>query len=177
MQLNKFKIIQANYQKQHNLSVQDKFHKEHLLYKELKKVFKPLDLTNFGFCCSYKDDLNFLPIVQDLLVEKKNIYFAEINKSKLLFNKVNSLIDKFNYQNNYLQYENKEYLQEKLDILIIPIQGFKKRHALLMEEEVIEYLKSFSGFKLGFCLKEFEIEKNNPKIDSLLVELNKIIEI
>lgn len=177
MQLAKFKIIQKNYQKQHNLSVQDKFHKEHLLYKELNKLFNSLDLTNFGFCYSYKDDLNYLPIVQDLLVEKKNIYFAEINKGKLFFNKVNSLIDKFNYQNNYLQYENKEYLQEKLDILIIPIQGFKKRHALLMEEEVIEYLKSFSGFKLGFCLKEFVLNEIDPKIESSLVELNKIIEI
>lgn len=180
MKLKTFLILQRIYQNYYNSSIRQKFISHHYGYKELIKNLKNYFSSTIGFSPLFFDEFDSLCVVNDLLEKKVKVCYCEIKNNKILFNQINSVYDKKINITNCNEFYKKNYLEKAPDVFVCfsMIVNLKRKQGLVFNEKINEFLKEYSGYKIGIFWKNqklinHEIEYFNKCNE--LITFDKII--
>lgn len=175
MNLRKYACYQVYYQQQYNLLPSQKYHLEHLLFKKLTKLLVANNYQAIGFLHTYKDDLEVYAVIDEMLKTKSHVYYSEFKNNKIIFNKITNLYADSVMKHGYLQFVNKQYLTNNLNVIVVGLQGYYEDKGLIYEEKFFKYLKNFSGKKIGYVNKNYELKPECRNLDLQIIKLDKII--
>lgn len=178
MKIETYKLIHKYQQDQFNLPTEQRFHLEHLLYEKLIKLAETSKWNNIGFLHTYKDDLDCYAVIDELIKQKRTVYLSEFTNHKLLFNQVDSMFNSTNSIDGYLKFEDKNYLSDTLQVVIVNVQGYtSSNQGLVYEEEFFNFLKEFKGTKVAYVNKKYLVEQTMLTPDVPVIKFDRIITI
>lgn len=178
MKTETYKLIQKFQQEQFNLPTEQRFHIEHLLYEKLIKLAETSKWSNIGFLHTYKDDLDCYAVIDELIKQKRQVYISEFINHKLLFNQVISMFNPTNITDGYLKFNDKNYLSNTLQVVIINVQAYTlSNQGLIYDEKFFNFLKEFKGTKIAYVNKKYLVEQTVISTDMPVIKFDKIITI
>lgn len=110
-----------------------------------------------------------------MLKTKSCVYYSEFKNNKIIFNKITNLYADSVMKHGYLQFVNKQYLTNNLNVIVVALQGYYEDKGLIYEEKFFKYLKNFSGKKIGYVNKNYELKPEFRNLDLQIIKLDKII--
>lgn len=178
MKIETYKLIFKYQQDQFNLTTEQRFNIEHILYEKLIKLAKSSKWNNVGFLHTYKDDLDCYAVINELIKQKYIVYISEFNSNKLLFNQVTSMFNSTNFINGYLKFNDKNYLTNTLQAVVVNIQAYtSNNYGLIFNEIFFNFLKEFKGTKIAYINKKYLIDENVITPNAQIIKFDKIITI
>lgn len=178
MKIETYKLIQQHQQDQFNLPIEQRFHIEHLLFEKLVKLAETSKWKNIGFLHTYKDDLDCYAVIDELIKKKRTVYLSEFSNLKLLFNQVTSMFRPTNFVDGYLKFNEKNYLSDVLQVVIVNVQAYTtSNQGFVYDELFFNFLKEFKGTKIAYVNKKYVIEESVVTSDVPVIKFDRIITI
>lgn len=178
MKIETYKLIQSYQQEQFNLTTEQRFHLEHLLYDKLINLAEISKWNNIGFIHTYQDDLDCYAVIDELIKKQKDVYISEFTNNKLFFNKVDSMYNKYEFSNGYLKFENKNYLTNNLQVVIVNVQAYtNSNQGIIYDDRFVSFLNEFKGTKIAYVNKKYMFNQKDVNSDLPTVKFDRIINI
>lgn len=150
-----------------------KYDSYHELYLQLKSLLNLLNFKRIGFINKEQDDIDFYASIDDLIKENKEVYLSYDSEKELKFSRVNSLEDEFYYVSGNRVYKNKTPLNQKLDILIVPVNLINnKNEAIIFQNHKYRVLKNSKVIMIAVGFKEALRDIDNLKTHTNVIECN-----
>ena len=148
-----------------SLSLIEKYDRYHKIYKKLVFEVKQKKYNNVGFLHKLSDDIDYFAAMDDLIETNTNVFYSNIKKNKLRFHKLQSIYGEFEYYSGQRIYKNVvEVHPENMNVLVIPVQIFKDKKAVLLNKKVWKFVRNFKGIKIGIA---YDFAKTSVNISDL----------